>query len=79
MGKVEAICLGDHLGRFLDNQVDAGRYENASEVVRAALRLLEENEVRLTALGAALEDGEERGPAFPFDMEAFIAAKRVES
>jgi antitoxin ParD1/3/4 len=46
--------------------------------MRAALRLLEEREAKLTALRAALIEGEESGPSTPFDFEAFIARKRNE-
>jgi antitoxin ParD1/3/4 len=45
--------------------------------VRAALRLLEEQETQLTALQAALEEGERSGAATPFDFDAFIAGKRT--
>jgi antitoxin ParD1/3/4 len=44
--------------------------------MRAALRLLEEREAKLTALRAALIGGEEGGPSTPFDFEAFIGRKR---
>src|ERR1700722_7259139 len=60
---------------FVDTQVKEGRYSNASDVMRAALRLLEEREAKLTALRAALIEGEESGPSTPFDLDAFIARK----
>ncbi len=46
--------------------------------MRAALRLLEEHEARLEALRNALIEGERSGPSAPFDVEAFIEAKRAE-
>lgn len=70
-----SISLDDHFATFLAEQVDAGRYRSASEVVRAALRLLEEKETHLSALRAALVEGESSGEAEPFDFDAFVAAK----
>jgi antitoxin ParD1/3/4 len=45
--------------------------------VRAGLRLLEEQEAKLSALRAALIEGEESGPPTPFDFDAFIERKRA--
>ena len=49
---------------------------NASNVLRAALRLLEEQEAKLTALRAALIEEEESGPSTLLDFETFVARKR---
>jgi antitoxin ParD1/3/4 len=76
MGRVTSFSLGDHFASFIEAQVNQGRYNNASDVMRAALRLLEEREARMNALRAALIEGEESGPSTPFDFEAFIARKR---
>lgn len=70
-----SISLDDHFAAFLAEQVDTGRYRSASEVVRAALRLLEEREVQLTALRAALIAGESSGEAEAFDFDAFVSSK----
>lgn len=75
MGTNTSISLDDHFAAFLADQVDAGRYSSASEVVRAGLRLLEEREIQLPALRSALIAGETSGEAEPFDFDAFIAAK----
>lgn len=75
-GKNTSFSIGDHFMSFVDSQVKEGRYSNASDVLRAALRLLEEQEAKLSALRAALIEGEESGPSAPFDFEAFIARKR---
>jgi len=74
--KNTSFSLGEHFSSFVEAQVDQGRYSSASDVVRAALRLLEEQEARLEALRAALIEGEQSGPSTPFDFEAFIARKR---
>jgi len=76
MGKNTSVSLGDHLSDFIEEQVAQGRYNSASDVVRAGLRLLEEQEAKLAALRAALAEGEASGPSAPFDFNAFIARKR---
>ena len=76
MGRVTSFSLGEHFTTFVEAQVKEGRYNNASDVMRAALRLLEEREARMGALRAALVEGEESGASTPFDFEAFIARKR---
>ena len=76
MARVTSFSLGEHFTGFVEAQVKEGRYSNASDVMRAALRLLEEREARMDALRAALVEGEESGASTPFDFEAFIARKR---
>lgn len=76
MARVTSFSLGEHFTGFVEAQVREGRYSNASDVMRAALRLLEEREARMNALRAALVEGEESGASTPFDFEAFIARKR---
>ena len=61
MSKNMSFCLGDVFSRFVEAQVEQGRYSSASDVVRAGLRLLEEQELRLAALRSALVEGEESG------------------
>ena len=76
MSKNTSITLGNHFASFVEQQVSQGRFGSASEVVRAGLRLLEEHETRLAALRAALAEGEQSGPAAPFDFEGFVDAKK---
>jgi antitoxin ParD1/3/4 len=77
MPRNTSISLGDHFASFVDQQVAQGRYGSASDVVRAGLRLLEEHEMKVKALRAALLEGENSGPAQPLDVEAFLRGKRV--
>jgi antitoxin ParD1/3/4 len=61
------VNLTDELDRFVLAKVESGRYENASEVVRAALRILEreeqEYEARLATLRTAIDEGDASGVA----------------
>ena len=77
MSKNTSISLGDHFASFIDDQVQAGRYGSASEVIRAGLRLLEEHEAKVRALQEALIAGEESGPPAPFDNETFLKRMRA--
>jgi antitoxin ParD1/3/4 len=76
MTRNTSISLGDHFGAFIEQQISQGRYGSASEVVRAGLRQLEDNELRLSALRAALADGENSGASTAFDVDAFLKVKR---
>jgi antitoxin ParD1/3/4 len=78
MTKNTSFSLGDHFTDFIEEKVAEGRYQSASDVVHAGLRLLEEQEAKLAALRAALIEGEESGLSTPFDFEAFIARMHKE-
>ncbi len=60
-----SYALGEHFEAFIDAQVEGGRYNNASEVVRDALRLLEEQEtlreLRYAELRRLAEEGQASG------------------
>ncbi len=77
MSKNTSVSLGDHFAEFIKEQVARGRYGSASDVVRAGLRLLEEQEIRLRALQTALIEGEQSGQPSPFDFDAFLEDKRA--
>jgi antitoxin ParD1/3/4 len=61
------VNLTAELDRFVSTSIETGRYENASEVIRAGLRALQESEqlhqAKLAALRGALEEGEKSGVA----------------
>lgn len=63
MPKNTSISLGEHFDVFVSRQIDDGRYASASEVVRAGLRLLEDNERKMATLRRLLEEGENSGTA----------------
>jgi len=61
MGKNTSISLGDHFEEFIQQEISTGRYSSASEVVRTALRLLEDEKQKMKVLRRALEEGEKSG------------------
>lgn len=72
MAKNTSMTLGNHFDGFIAGQVESGRFGSASEVVRAALRLLENTEAKLQSLRNALNKGEQSGIA-DYDYDAFMA------
>jgi antitoxin ParD1/3/4 len=77
MKNTTSFALGDHFREFAQRKVREGRYGSASEVVRAGLRLLEVEEKKLEALRQAIDEGEQSGPAQPFDLPEFIASVKA--
>lgn len=67
--KNTSISLGNYFDQFVSNQVSVGRYKNVSEVIRAGLRLLENEESKAIALKNAIQKGLEspRVENFNFD------------
>jgi len=55
--KNTSISLGDYFDQFVSSQVSIGRYKNVSEVIRAGLRLLENEESKTLALRNAIQEG----------------------
>jgi antitoxin ParD1/3/4 len=71
MPKNTSITLGEHFDSFIAQQINEGRYASTSEVIRAALRLLEDNERKIATLRKLLEDGENSGTA-EYSYEALM-------
>jgi antitoxin ParD1/3/4 len=72
MGRNTSISLGDHFESFIESAVSNGRFNNASEVIRAGLRLLEEEENRIQILKKAIQEGIESGRAVDFDPKRHL-------
>ena len=72
MDRNTSISIGDYFDRFIKSRISTGRYKNASEVVRAGLRLLEEEENKIMALRASIQEGIESGIAQDFDPEGHL-------
>lgn len=73
MGRNTSVSLGDYFEDFVEHSIAAGRYSNASEVIRAGLRLLEEEENKVQALKNAIEEGINSGVAKNFDAKKHLA------
>ena len=69
MNRNTSISIGDD---FIQSRISSGRYKNVSEVVRAGLRLLEEEENKLFALRMAIQKGIESGIADDFNPESHL-------
>ncbi|MFN3348662.1 type II toxin-antitoxin system ParD family antitoxin [Pseudorhodoplanes sp.] len=72
MNKTTSVPVGEHFADFIERQVQAGRYDSPTDVVRAGLLLLEEQELKVERLRAALIEGEQSGEAVPFDLDEFL-------
>lgn len=70
--KSTSVALGGYFEEFIRIKIAEGRYNNTSEVIRAGIRLLEENESRLVELKAAIRTGEKSGEAVDFDPEQHL-------
>ncbi|MDG4882059.1 type II toxin-antitoxin system ParD family antitoxin [Mesorhizobium sp. WSM4884] len=76
MPKNTSVTLGDQYDAFIRRQIENGRFGSASEAVRAGLRLLEEEELRLERLRGAIDEGDMSGSPEPFDIEVFLRSKK---
>ncbi|TDQ17543.1 antitoxin ParD1/3/4 [Algoriphagus boseongensis] len=77
MGRNTSVSLGDYFEEFVDSKVSEGRYSSASEVIRAGLRLLEEEENKLLALKNAVQEGIESGIVKDFDPEKHLESLKA--
>lgn len=80
MGRNTSVSLGNHFENFVDKKVAVGRFKNASEVIRAGLRLLEDEENKLAILKKAIDEGYKSGMNKTFkpqkNLQQLKAAKR---
>ena len=70
--KNTSISLGNYFEQFIKLQISAGRYKNVSEVIRAGLRLLENEENKAIALRNAIQEGIDSGISKDFDPEKHL-------
>ena len=72
MGRNTSMSLGEYFENFVGDKISEGRFKNASEVVRAGLRLLEEEENKIKALKNAIQEGIDSGIAKNFDPKTHL-------
>jgi antitoxin ParD1/3/4 len=77
MGRNTSISLGNHFESFIEHTISDGRFTNASEVIRAGLRLLEEEENRVIALRKAIQEGIDSGIAKDFEPATFLESLKA--
>ncbi len=68
-----SISLGSHFENFVKSQVLIGRYRNVSEVVRAGLRLLEDEESKVVSLRNAIKEGLNSPRVENFDFDNHLS------
>lgn len=78
MNKNTSISLGSYFDEFVKGRISEGRFKNVSEVIRAGLRLLEEEESKVTALKSAIQDGIDSGIAHDFDPKKHLASLKAQ-
>lgn len=76
--KNTSISLGNYFDQFVSAQVSVGRYKNVSEVIRAGLRLLENEENKVIALRNAIQEGLNSPIVEDFDFEENLQRLKTE-
>ncbi|WP_299670155.1 type II toxin-antitoxin system ParD family antitoxin [uncultured Polaribacter sp.] len=78
MSKNTSISLGSYFDEFVQNQISVGRYKNVSEIIRAGLRLLEDEESKVTALKSAIQKGLNSPRVENFDFDEHLRELKSE-
>ncbi|MCK9604979.1 MAG: type II toxin-antitoxin system ParD family antitoxin [Methylomonas sp.] len=76
MPRNTSVTLGDHFDNFVQEKIQQGRFLSVSEAVRAGLRKLEEEDLKLQVLRAKLQAGEDSPLQEDFDEEQFLVSMR---
>lgn len=73
MARNTSVTLGEHFNKFVAENISLGRFQSASEVIRAGLRKLEEDEAKLQTLRNRLQAGEDSPLVYKLDSDNFIS------
>lgn len=76
--KNTSVSLGNYFDEFVSQQISAGRYKNVSEVIRAGLRLLENEESKAIALKNAIQQGLDSPRVENFDFDEHLNKLKTE-
>ena len=77
MSKITSISLGNYFDEFVQSCISQGRFKNVSEVIHAGLRLLEEEERKVSALKSAIQEGIDSGIAHDFDSKKHLESLKA--
>ena len=77
MKKKTTIQLDPYFEEFIKDEINSGKYDSVSEVIRAGLKLLEEKE-KLKVLRNAIQEGIESGIVEDFDSEQYLESLKTE-
>lgn len=77
MSKNTSISLGNYFEEFVQHSISDGRYKNVSEVIRAGLRLLEEEERKVAALKAAIQKGLDSPQVENFEFDQHLKSLKA--
>ena len=72
MPRNTSVTLGEHFEHFIARKIAQGRYQSASEAIRAGLRRLEEDEIKLENLRKKLESAEQSPVVSGFSADDFL-------
>ncbi len=67
-----SVSLGNYFEDFVEDKINQGRYKNASEIIRAGLRLLEDEENKILALKNKIQEGIDSGIAKDFNPKKHL-------
>ena len=76
MSKNTSVSLGSYFEQFVQSKINDGRFKNVSEVIRAGLRLLEE-ESEIIVLQNAIQEGIDRGIAQDFNPKKHLESLKA--
>jgi antitoxin ParD1/3/4 len=78
MNKNTSISLGNYFDQFVQSRISEGRFKNVSEVIRAGLRLLEDEESKALALKNAIQEGRNSPRVENFDFDENLKKLKAE-